>query len=168
MKNYNYEKFNKFIFYPDFSYKFLIKNVREIYSTNNFTIYFLYALSQKRLYNLLAVKTLLMVSSIYPKNPSTFSEVIILKYTKARFNSFIFMKLNLKEAIHSLTFFSKRPIDINKASTAFFPSKRYFIFPGFIQKLRLPSWERPIMLSYNKSEKRTQYLLFFYKIAYLD
>jgi hypothetical protein len=168
MNNITSEKYNKFIYYPDLANKFLCSSMNNIQSPNKHYIYLSYIFSQRRNYNYIALKALMMLSSIFPKRCRMSSKLIVLQFSRLRCHSIIFFKLNLQEAAATLNLYIKNPVDISNAFTGYVNQARYFIFPGFIKHLRLPHWDRPLNISFNQHNILSSYPLFFHKTSFLD
>jgi hypothetical protein len=91
-------KFKHFILYPDLANKFLFMSHMVIIPPENFHVHLTYTFSPQRAHNYLALKALMMLSSVCPKKCQTSSRLIIIKYTKTRVHSHIYVPLNLMEA----------------------------------------------------------------------
>lgn len=141
-------KFNQFILNPDLANKFLHSSIQNIIPANRFTVYLKYIFSVPQSYNYIAIKAFLMVSSIYPKRCQGISRLIILKYTKTRRHSIVFLTISLQDFITFAPLLFKNPININTAINGHIKEAKHFVFPGFIKHLRLPSWERSVNISF--------------------
>lgn len=161
-------KHNRFIFYPDLSNKFILTSLNDIISPNLYNINLKYIFSGQVQYSFIALKALLMLSSCFPKRCLMGSKMIILKYTKNRLHSFIFIPLSLMEYIHTLKYFIKSPSQITSCIKGHLKESKHFIFPGFIKPLKLPHWDYTVTISYHQSAPLYLYYLFFCKTAYLD
>jgi hypothetical protein len=166
MTNYQFSKFKSFIVHPDLGNKFLLPVQRNIIPLKSFNIYFKYIFSNKQTFGSLGIKVLLMMESIYPKRPNTARNFIALKFGRTRVHSLIYLKLNLDDIIYILSYYIKKPISISTTMNSYL-KQTYFSFPGFINKLKFPSWERNVILTF-KHIKQDQYIFFFYKTLFLD
>lgn len=115
----------------------------------------------------MAIKTFFMLESIYPRRAQSKSRLIVLRFTKTRCHSYIFVKINLEELIPFFSFHVKKPLSIEKALHAYQKQAKYFSFPGHISKLWFPTWERNVTLYFGASENRAT-SFFFHKTAFLD
>lgn len=163
-----FNKFNKFIFYPDLSNKFLLSSYYSIVSPKKFNVYLKYIFNDHSIYNPIAIKALLMLSSIYPERCLTNSRLILVKFAKNRCISSVFFKLNFNVFIPFFSLYTKKPVKSNIVLRGFVKESKYFIFPGFIKYLRFPFWNHSVALSYKQTTKKHLYFLLFYKTAYLD
>jgi len=163
-----FKKFNKFIFYPDLSNKFLLSSYYSIVKPNNFSVYLRYVFRDHSVANTIGLKAHLMLSSIYPKTCQSSSRLILIKYAKNHCISTIFFKLTLQELAPILMFLIKKPIKTNITLNGFIKESKYFTFPGFVKYLRFPSWRNSVSLSYKQDVKKHLYFLLFYKTAYID
>lgn len=159
------QKFNKFIYYPDLSNKFLHESYNNVLLSKNFYIYLKYVFSQRKPYNYIAIKGLLMLSSVFPKRCLMTSKLIIVKYTKTRCHSEIHMKLLFHEFVQTMQFNSINPIPMNTNIHSHIKQSKYFVFPGFIKHLRLPRWEYNVIISYKQVKNENLYPLFFHKTS---
>lgn len=161
-------KYNNFIVYPDLGHKFLLSSVRNVISPNIFTIYLKYIFSTHKTYTYIALKGLLMLSSIYPRRCQYSSRTIRLRYTKTRIHYLIFLPITLQILISFFHYHLTHPVSITTAMNSFIREAKHFVFPGFIKHLRLPSWEYTVNLSFKHIKITYLYTFFFYKIAYID
>jgi len=115
----------------------------------------------------LAIKTFFMLESIYPRRAQSRSRLIVLRFTKTRCHSYIFVKVNLEELIPFFSFYVKKPLSIEKAFHAYQKQSKYFSFPGHISKLWFPTWERYVSLYLGALENRVA-PFFLHKTAFLD
>jgi len=163
-----FTKFNKFIFYPDLSNKFLLSSSYTIQKPNKFAVYLRYVFQDPSRYNNIGLKALMMLSSIYPKTCQGTSRMIFIKYAKSQCISTCFYRLTLEDLIPVLAYTTKKPVKTNTALNGFIKEAKHFVFPGFIKYLRFPSWNRSVALSLKQDTKTHLYFLLFYKTAYLD
>jgi hypothetical protein len=161
-------KYNNYIYYPDLSNKFLISSFDNIISPEKFNVYLKYIFSQRRNYGYVALKALMMLTSIFPKRCLISSQLIILKYSKIRCHSIIYLKLNLTDYVSTMQYFIKKPTFSNIVINGHVKESKYFVFPGFVKHLRLPRWERFVNVSYNQVSKECLYPFFFYKTSFID
>nr|ADZ99042.1 hypothetical mitochondrial protein 23 [Physarum polycephalum] len=168
MKSLVFSKFNKFIYYPDLANKFILSSFQDIQTTPKYYIYLKYIFSQRRNYNYIAVKALMMLTSVFPKRCLMNTKLIILKYTPTRCHSVIYLRLNFYDFIPTINYFSYRPSEPSTVMHGHLKESKHFIFPGFIKHLKLPHWERLVTISFNQSSINNLYPLFFHKTAYLD
>lgn len=96
------------------------------------------------------------------------SRLIILKYTKTRCHSIVYLKLSLNEFASTFLYALMKPISPSIVFHGHVREAKYFVFPGFIKHLKLPSWKRHVNLCMNQSSTAHPYLFFFHKTAYLD
>jgi hypothetical protein len=163
-----FNKFNKFVFYPDLSNKFLLQSYYSILSPKNFDVYLKYVFKDHTLYNSTAIKALLMLNSITTARCQLSSRLILVKYAKNRCISSIYQKMNLNTLVPLFNVFIKKPTNMHITLTGFRKEATHFVFPGFIKRLRFPSWERSVLLSFKQPKTKNLYFLLFYKTAYLD
>jgi len=78
------------------------------------------------------------------------------------------LKLTFEDIIPAISLSLKKPTSTNIVLNGSIKESNYFTFPGFIKRLRFPSWERSVTLSYNQTSNKHHYFLLFYKTAYLD
>jgi hypothetical protein len=162
------KKFDKFIYYPDLANKFLFTSISDIILSRKFNIYLKYIFSQQRNYNYIALKALMMLTSVFPKRCLMSSRLIVLKYTKSRSHSCIYLTLTLDEFIPTINLFMIHPIKPITELNGHIKESKHFIFPGFIKHLRLPRWEHGVNISFDHNTSRSSYPLFFHKTAYID
>lgn len=93
------QKFNKYIYFPDLANKFLYEAYSNVLLSKNFYIYLKYVFSHQKPYNYIAIKGLMMLSSVFPKRCQMTSKLIIVKYTKMRCHSEIYIRLQLNEFV---------------------------------------------------------------------
>lgn len=163
-----FQKFNKFVFYPDLSNKFLPTSYYSIISPKHFNIYLKYIFSSRTIYSTTALKALLMLSSIYPKRCQASSRMILIKFAKNQSVSSVFFKFNLEEIALLLSLKKKKPIKPSIITDGYIKQAPYFVFPGFIKRLRFPFWERYLNMSFKQDSKKHLYFFLFYKTAYID
>jgi hypothetical protein len=157
-------KFKQFILYPDLATKFLVASQKNIIAPDCYIVYLMYTFSQRRAYSYLAIKALLMLGSVYPKNCQTSSRIIVLRYTRTRTHSTVYMPLTLFEMASSMSFSFKRPLSIESATKACIGASNFFVFPGFVRQLQFPSWKLGSSLFFNGSS----YWSLFYKSCFID
>jgi hypothetical protein len=167
MRKAAFKKFNEFIINPDIANKFLISNIKKFPNFQKEAIYLMYIFRQKSPYNFIAIKSLLMLNSVFSKMCQTNTKVIILKFSKAQSHSIVFIKITFNELINIMSFFNKKPANIRKTMTSYLSENKHFLFPGFIKHLKIPSWKQNIKLSF-QGENEKNYWLFFYKTIYFD
>jgi len=168
MRKATYLKFSNYQLNPDLANKFLVKTKSEIPNFKITAIYLKFTFRQKTPYSFIALKALLMLSSISTKIPVTNTKIVILKFTKKQSHSIVFLSLNFLELIHILTLYYIKPAPIKKVMTSDLREKKYFLFPGFIKHLRIPSWKRNLNIGYHSENKKNTYWLFFYKTIFFD
>jgi hypothetical protein len=168
MTRFIFNKFNKFVFYPDLSNKFLLQSYYSIISPKKFDVYLKYIFKDHILYNSTAIKALLMLNSISATRCQLSSRLILVKYAKNRCISSIYQKINLNTFIPLFNICIKKPTNMYITLNGFCKEATYFVFPGFIKRLRFPSWEHSLLLSFKQLQTKNLYFLLFYKTAYLD
>jgi hypothetical protein len=139
----------------------------ELVPFKNFEVIFKAIFTNQHSYYSIALKALLIMESIYPRRCLISSRVIVLRFTKTRCHSTVWLKLNYNEVIPFLSYYIKRPIKQYSALHSSLKQAKYFIFPGNIRKLSIPSWERYVSLSFITTGKHL-YQLLFYKAAFFD
>jgi hypothetical protein len=162
------KKFNKFIFYPDLSNKFLLTSYYSIVPPNKFQVYLKYIFNDRSIYNSIALKALLMLSSIFPKRCLGNSRIILVKFAKNRCISSVYHKITLSDLIPLISYTITKPINTNITLNGFIKESKHFIFPGFIKRLKFPSWDRFVSLSFHQISNKYLYFFLFYKTAYID
>jgi len=163
-----FSKFNKYIYYPDLSNKFLLPALNSFKLPKTYNVYLKYVFSQRSNYSYFALKALMMLSSIFPQRCLMDSHIIVLKYTPARCHSTIYLKVSFDNFVHFINYFNKSPSNPSSVIHGQLKEAKHFIFPGFIKHLRLPHWERLVTISFNQSTDKSLYPLLFHKTAYLD
>lgn len=147
--------------------KFLFASEKNIPKINQKEIYLLYIFRQKNPYSFIALKALLMLNSINAKPTLTNTKIISLKFSQNQNHSKIYQKINFEELITIIPLFYTKPASIKKTMSSYLNEKKHFIFPGFVQHLKLPSWKNNVKLSFQGAQEKN-YWLFFYKSAYFD
>jgi hypothetical protein len=168
MTHSTFQKFNKFVFYPDLSNKFLPISYYSVMAPKHFNVYLKYIFSSRTVYSSTALKALLMLSSIYPRRCQATSRLILIKFAKNQSVSSVFFKFNLNEIAQTLSLAKKKPIKPSIVTQGFIRQSPYFVFPGFIKRLRFPFWERYINMSFKQDSTKNLYFFLFYKTAFID
>jgi hypothetical protein len=88
MRPANFSKFNQYLLYPDLANKFLYHQLQTIPKVLP-PIYLMYIFRQKTAYSFIAIKSLLMLQSLHVTLPTTTTNVIILKFSKAQSHSLV-------------------------------------------------------------------------------
>jgi len=161
-------KFNNFIYYPDLLNKFLFTSAKGLNKSLNSEIYLKYILSAQGNYSYLPLKALMMLTSIAPVRCLMNTNIIILKFSKNRTLSYIYLKLTLKQFIPIANQIMISPTRTDTVIFGHINEAKHFIFPGFIKHLRLPKWTYFVNISYNQDFKANLYPVLFHKTAYLD
>jgi len=152
--------FNKYICYPDFAHKFLIQHPYVILSQNNYHVYLRYVFTNFNSFSPVGMKAIMILESIYPQRVMSESRLIILKFTKTRCHSSVFLRLSWKQFCSFFMFFNKRPQKLETLFNSYLKQTKYFVFPGFISLLRFPSWDRLLLLSYHCNSNQKGSFLF--------
>jgi hypothetical protein len=168
MTPYIFNKFNKFVVYPDLYNKFLLLSINNFPLPKEFMLYLRYIFSNRVTYNYIGLKALVMLMSIYPKRSLLISRIISLRFTRTRCFSSVFVPLTLAEASSFISFTSKKPMAIDTFLNNYIRESTYFVFPGYNKPLRFPSWVRTVNISFNQSSQRNLYTFLFYKTMYFD
>jgi hypothetical protein len=164
----SFNKFNQFILNPDMANKFLVTskvNIPDVSKEKK--IYFLYIFRQKTPYSFIAIKALLMISSLHTKSSKTMTKIIVLKLAKKQSHSHVYLEITWYDLIRILPLFYKKPASIHTAMRSYINEQKHFIFPGFIKHLKITSWKHKLNLSYQGPHEKN-YWLFFYKTAFFD
>lgn len=160
-------QFNHFIFYPDLANKFLLASVRNIIPSKRFNIQFVSVFTNLHTYAPLAIKILLIMESIFTKRCLSNSRIIRLRFGKARCHSTISLILTLEEVIPLLQLYIRKPMTIKATINTYLREAKYFSFPGYINQLKFPSWNRYVCLSLNQHNTNL-YTFLLYKAAFFD
>jgi len=142
MKDFTFNKFLKYILAPDLSNKLLCPTFRSVPVSKRSFIYLRYVFSGHRQYDFLAIKTLILLETIYPKRAHMSSKLIVLKYAKTRLHSIAFLKLNTHEAFRVLLHSTIKPINHNTVAHGSLKEASFLVFPSLIKPFRLPSTDK--------------------------
>jgi hypothetical protein len=161
-------KFFNYIYLPDLANKFLVTNPYSL-KLKHPTVYFKYIFTNYTAYSSTALKALMILESVYPIRSMSNSKIITLKYTKPRCHSTVYLPVDFMSFTKFFPYYIKKPCSIQSALISYQKSSKYFVFPGFTSHLLFPSWERPVLLSFNLlKDSKNKALTLFHKSAFFD
>jgi len=164
----NFSKFKEYLLYPDLSNKLLVAVYQHIVPLTSYHIFFRYIFTSFTTYGPLAMKAQLLIESIYPTRSESSRKIVKLRTGARRAHSSVFLKLNLEEFYSIYMYCPKKPVDLTIAMNLYLQEAKYFTFPGFVNHLRFPTWERNVYLILKQPEGLNHYMFFFYKAAFID
>jgi len=167
MQSFIFKKFNKYLIYPDLANKFLHASLEHLRKeTESFKIYLKYIFTNNEPFSYFGLKAIMMMSSVYPKRCWYTSRMIIVKFSKARCHSIVYMTLVFNEYAELMSYYSRSPTTINMILNSHLKESKYFTFPGFIKHLKLPSWDRKVNMVIEARSSQATFL--FRKIIFID
>lgn len=163
-----FSKFKHYIYFPDFANRFLISSLISIPSFKQYKVNFEYIFSIKNSLSSTPLRAITNLEAIYPKRPTSSSNIIILRYTKSRCHSIIRLTLNLEQFASFFSYFAKKPFTLEKIFNTYIKSTKHFFFPGFISKIQYPKWKRNVLLSFKELAKNNQRNFLIHTSAFIN